>query len=89
MSYLYILFKILFYRKYCRPTISVLGVNLHDAHSSPLVNIPKSLHSGLDGLLVEMVCLFILELLVEFINVVCPSILSTMPHLCEIDISDV
>nr|CAB3494004.1 unnamed protein product [Digitaria exilis] len=40
---------------YCRPTIRVLGVNLHNAQSSPWVDVPTTLHEGLDGLLVELV----------------------------------
>ncbi|CAN6282269.1 unnamed protein product [Urochloa humidicola] len=40
--------------KYCRPTIRVLGVNLHNAQSSPWVEVPITLHEGLDGLLVEL-----------------------------------
>ncbi|OEL36966.1 hypothetical protein BAE44_0002015 [Dichanthelium oligosanthes] len=42
------------YRKYCRPTIRVLGVNLHNAQSSPWVEVPTTLHGGLDGILVEL-----------------------------------
>ncbi|CAL4943191.1 unnamed protein product [Urochloa decumbens] len=40
--------------KYCRPTIRVLGVNLHNAQSSPWLKVPTTLHEGLDGLLVEL-----------------------------------
>ncbi|EEC75723.1 hypothetical protein OsI_12582 [Oryza sativa Indica Group] len=41
--------------KYCRPMISFVGYNLHVARSSRWVNVPTSLHEGLDGILVEMV----------------------------------
>lgn len=44
-----------FYRKYCRPMISFVGYNLHVARSSRWVDVPTSLHEGLDGILVEMV----------------------------------
>ncbi|XP_015632809.1 uncharacterized protein [Oryza sativa Japonica Group] len=43
------------YRKYCRPMISFVGYNLHVARSSRWVDVPTSLHEGLDGILVEMV----------------------------------
>ncbi|KAJ1294564.1 hypothetical protein BS78_01G154700 [Paspalum vaginatum] len=48
--------------KYCRPTIRVLGVNLHNAQSSPWVEVPKSLHEGLDGILVELVSRAVLSM---------------------------
>lgn len=40
--------------KYCRPTIRVLGVNVHNAQSSPWLEAPMPLHEGLDGILVEL-----------------------------------
>ncbi|KAG0540832.1 hypothetical protein BDA96_03G443600 [Sorghum bicolor] len=48
--------------KYCRPTIRVLGVNLHNAQSSPWVKVPVSLHEGLDGILVELASRAVLSL---------------------------
>uniref|UniRef100_A0A0E0NY51 PDZ domain-containing protein n=1 Tax=Oryza rufipogon TaxID=4529 RepID=A0A0E0NY51_ORYRU len=42
------------YRKYCCPMISFVGCNLHNGRSSRWVNVPTSLHEGLDGILVEM-----------------------------------
>lgn len=53
---LYLLFS-LFYRKYCRPTIGVFGVSLHNAHSSRWVKVPTALYEGLDGFLVELTSL--------------------------------
>jgi hypothetical protein len=32
------------------------GVNSHDAQSSPWMKVPTTLHEGLDGLVVELVC---------------------------------
>ncbi|PNT76809.1 hypothetical protein BRADI_1g53811v3 [Brachypodium distachyon] len=43
--------------KYCRPTIGVFGVNLHNAHSSRWVKVPTALYEGLDGFLVELTSL--------------------------------
>ncbi|TVU46199.1 hypothetical protein EJB05_05718 [Eragrostis curvula] len=40
--------------KYCRPTIRVLGVNLHNAPTSPWVKVPRPLQDGSDGFLVEL-----------------------------------
>uniref|UniRef100_A0A0E0NY50 Uncharacterized protein n=1 Tax=Oryza rufipogon TaxID=4529 RepID=A0A0E0NY50_ORYRU len=40
--------------KYCCPMISFVGCNLHNGRSSRWVNVPTSLHEGLDGILVEM-----------------------------------
>ncbi|KAF7084066.1 hypothetical protein CFC21_087757 [Triticum aestivum] len=43
-------------RMYCRPTMRVFGVNLHNAQSSPWVKVPTSLYESYDdGFLVERV----------------------------------
>jgi hypothetical protein len=66
-----VLFAWFFYRKYCHPTIRVLGVNMYNAQSSPWVKVPVSLHEGLDSILVELVCsMFIIciDLLVKCID---------------------
>lgn len=68
--FLSVIFARFFYRKYCRPSIRVLGVNLHNVQSSPWVEVPSSLHEGLDGILVELVCsMFIICLYLLAINV--------------------
>ena len=56
---------------YCHLTIRVLGVNMHNARSSPWVKFPLSLHEGLDGILVELVySMFIIciDLLVKCVD---------------------